>query len=236
MRKSSPDLALVRAIELAIAQEAATHASATKALNPYSEAEFRDIGAGVLVYAGVYSPFNGAYAFGLDGEPEERDAAEAQRFFADRDCSEAYWHSPLTPASLAAHWRKHFRVTQQQSIAGAAIEGENPWGNKTPGSSTPSLDDWALAFTRREKPEAKEPSLLALTKLHQAETRFYLHEESAGYTFFHRGVAWIPFPNAALSALQWRDAKEFGARWIGLGRPLGLPLLYERTRYESGEL
>lgn len=222
---------LIRLIEIAIAAEAEAHALATKELNPFSEATFREIGDGRLVYCGTQSPVHGAYGLGLDGALEERDWKMIERFFQELERPPAFWFCPLTDPDVVEDAKRFAPNSQLLPVHGSTLEGENPFGQAV-GTSEPDHGEWTLAFSRREKPGTQERSLLALTTLHQGNTRFYLGRESATYTFFHRGLALVPFPAPSLSALQWKEAKEFGAKAIVHLQPSSLPLIYERSHYE----
>jgi hypothetical protein len=226
------DSALVRQTELAIAAEAAAHAAATKTLNPFSEATVMEFGDGCLVYSGAVSEMHGAYALGLDGPLEKRDFEAIDRFFLELERPFAFWASPLTDPCTLTEMKKTAKEKRRVRMHGMPMESSSPFAEGSQGSSTPDHQAWTLAFSRMLRPEAKEPSLFALTKLHQPSTRFYLHEEQASYTFFHRGLAYIPYPAEGLSALQWQQAREFGAKAFVQAEKSRLPFLYERVLYE----
>lgn len=223
---------LVVPVELAIAFEAAAHARATAELNPLADAEALEIGAGRACYAGAFSPLNSVFGLGLEDPVEARDIREIERFYERKEKSPSYWVTPATDPSLLALLERRYRPTRVESIYGATLEGTRdlpaPRGtNKT----EPEL--WTLAFTQARDKTKREPDLWALTKLHQQETRFYFRGEGdASYTFFHRGIAWVPFVSTReLLALQWNDAHEFRARALATYAP-HFPKLYERTLYE----
>jgi hypothetical protein len=223
----------VREIELAFAAEAAAHAAAALDLNPFGEAEALELGQARAVYSGQWSPVHGAIGLGLDGPVEERDLREIERFFFRKERPAAYWVTPATDPSLAALLGRDFapvRTVKVHGCAPAAAAAELPG----PAGASRDVDHkaWTLAFTRLLDPAAQEPGLLALTKLHQKETRFYATANSASYTFFHAGVALVPAAGAhSLLALQAREAAEFRAPFFATG-PSPLPFLYERTLYE----
>lgn len=227
------NLSLVRDCELAFAAEAAAHAAATLALNPLSEAESRSFGPAEAVFTGTFSPVHGVYALGADGEEvTERDFAEIDAFFARKERAAGYWVSPLSPPDLLARIASTHRALPAQAVhiweKGAPVKLAAPAG-----SSSPDLDAWCLAFSRVINPDAREPNLLAFTKLHQRQTRFYLGEATASYTFFHSGIAVVAYPGSPeLLALQLQDAAGFGARATAVIGVKSLPRLYERTYHE----
>ena len=180
-------------VEAAFAAEAAAHARAALELNPFVEAESIELGRGRLVYAGTFSPAHGAYALGLDGPLEERDWAEIHRFFQRKEREPTFWIAPVTDLSVIEGIARTHREAARFAVHGVALNAEAPAaGSEAPGTSAPEHGAWALAFSPRENPGRREPDLLALTKMHQKETRFYLHEGAASYTFFHRGLAIVP--------------------------------------------
>lgn len=226
--------ASIRDIELAFAAEAASHACAAAELNPFGEAEVLEIGEARAVYCGQWSPVHGVFGLGLDGPVEERDVREADRFFLRKERAPAYWICPLTDSSLVELLGRDFAPTKKISVFGAALDSEHSLP-KPHGDSRPDHQAWAVTFTQLLDPQAREAGLLALTKLHQKDTRFYLGTPSAAsYTYFHRGLALVPYPSAhSLLALQMREAKEFRTPFLAsAGTASPLPLLYERTLYE----
>lgn len=220
-------------IEAAFAAEAAAHARASLDLNPFVEAEVIEQGRARLVYAGTFSPAHGAYALGLDGPVEERDWQEIHRFFQRKEREPHIYTTPFTDASVVEGMGVRYRIAGSTKVNGISLQEAKP-GPFPAGISNPEHGAWALAFSRLENPERKEPDLVAMTKMHQRETRFYLLEDGQGasYTFFHRGLAIVPFPHPPLLALQKREAEEFRCTgFICLNEP-SLPLLYERTHHE----
>lgn len=230
------DLGLIREIELTIAKEAKAHADAVSALNPYSEAESLSLGSAEAVYSGATSPIHGVFAFALDGPIEERDWQEVERFFLRKERSPAFWCSPASDPSLLAFLRSGFVETKKVPVHGFRFGAQEISELGLPeklGSSTPNLEEWALTFSKRERPGAKEPNLFALTKMHQREIRFYLSGHSASYTFFQDGIAFVPHVgDSALLALQIDEAKQFKSASFAVLGNSSLPFLYERTLYE----
>lgn len=219
-------------IEAAIAAEAAAHARAALDLNPFVEAEVVEFGRGRLVYAGTFSPVHGVYGAGLDGPLEEREWQEIHRFFQRKEREADFWTAPFTDPSVAEGLAARYRVARAEKVHGVAL-GASPGGEFPAGSSNPEHGAWALTFSRRENPARKEPDLVATTKIHQRETRFYLlGEEAASYTFFQNGIALIPFPDERLLPLQRREAEEFKCTALVTLGASSLPLLYERTLHE----
>lgn len=221
---------LLRPIEFALAAEAAQHALATAELNPLSDAECLAIGNARAVYAGVFSPVNGIWALGLDGPVEERDLREIERFFARKEAQARFWVTPETDPSLLDFLRGRWKPVQTESIYGAKLSDESALPDPF-GTNAPEPNSWTEAFSRARG--KSETDLLALTKLHQKETRFYEGRNSASYTFFHHGVAWAPFAeDKSLLSLQWKDAREFKAHSFAT-YSAHLPKLYERTLYDA---
>lgn len=218
--------------EAALAAEAAAHARATAELNPYSEAEAEEFGAGFLVYSGSLSPVHGAYGLGLSEPLEERDFAAVERFFARKERPAAFWATPFTDPSLLERLAHTHRPTRRERLHGLALEAGAPEPQRAAGSSTPEHGLWALAFSRATNPKRREPDLFSLTKVHQRETRFYLHGEAASYTYFHRGIALVPSPAAGTLALQEKEARGFRATALVVVNEPSLPLLYERILHE----
>lgn len=220
-------------IEAALAAEAAAHARAAGGLNPYLESEVIEQGRARLVYAGTFSPAHGAYGLGLDGPVEERDWQEIHRFFQRKEREADIYTAPFTDPSVFEALDNRYRIGAVAKVNGMKL-GAAPAEAFPEGISNPEHGAWALAFSRRENPARTEPDLVATTKMHQKETRFYLLEngEGASYTFFHRGLAIVPFPHPRLLALQKREAEEFKClALICLNEP-SLPLLYERAHHE----
>lgn len=223
---------LIRELETAFAAEAAAHARATAALNSLSEAEALELGRARAVYCGSFSSVHGVIGLGLDGPVEDRDLAQIEAFFARKERPAHYWICPATDSSLREFLGKDFREETTQRVHARALAAESPFSAKPLGTSTPDFKEWTIAFARADNPKAKEPSLLSFTKIHQRETRFYLSPESASYTFFSQGIALVPNPgDLRLLALQWNEAKDFGAKVFATLAPSALPLLYERKLF-----
>jgi hypothetical protein len=164
---------------------------------------------------------------------EKKEYEAIDRFFLELERAAAHWISPLTDPDFLANVNKHAKEKQRVKMHGLRLEGGNPFAAEPQGGSTPDHREWTLAFSRAQRPGAKEPSLFALTKLHQASTRFYLNGAEASYTFFHRGLALVPHPaGPSLSALQWQEARDFGAKAFVQAESSALPFLYERVLYE----
>lgn len=229
-----------RNLEFAFAAEMAAHCAAAAELNPYAEAECLELGAGRAVYCGAWSPVHGVAGLGLDGPVEPRDLAEVERFFHRKERAPAFWLCPETDPSLAELLGRDYRATRTVAVHGIGLGEALPLPEAS-GTSKPDPNAWALDFTRALDPGASEPGLLALTKLHQKDTRYYSGmAQAASYTYFHGGIAMVPAPSAhSLLALQARDAKEWGASFLATARAIVssdnasvLPLVYERTLYE----
>ena len=225
----------IATIETALAFEAATHAAAALDLNPFGEAEVLELGGARAVYSGQWSPVHGVIGLGLEGPVEACDLQEIERFFSKKERAAAYWITPATHPSLLERLGTDFHLVRKVPVHGAAL-GTGPLGLPTEsGHSQPDHRDWALAFSQVLDPYAKEPGLVALTKLHQRETRFYLGQGNAGasYTFFHAGLGLVPVPSAhSLLALQAREAADYCCAFFATGALSPLPFLFERTLYE----
>lgn len=231
---SSPSAAradrdLVLRIESALAAEAAAHARAALELNPFGEAEALELGHARAVYSGQWSPVHGVFALGLEGEVTERDLAEIDRFYFRKERPVAYWITPETDPSLLALLERDFAPTRKVPMHGTPLAGWEP-GATTGVSAGVDHRQWSLAFTQTLDPAAREPGLLALTKLHQKETRFYM-EANASYTYFRGGLALVTVPTSLL-ALQAKEARDYACDFIAIAGVSGLPFLYERTLYE----
>jgi hypothetical protein len=221
-----------REVEAALASEAAAHATAALELNPFGEAEAIELGSARAVYSGQWSPVHGVFGLGLDGPVEERDLREVERFFQRKERPPAFWLTPATDPSVAERLGRDYHATRRVPVHGCA-----PAATDLPAAAGASREidhaAWSLAFTRLLDPAANAPGLLALTKLHQKDTRFYLGAPGASYTYFHAGVALVPAPGPhSLLALQAREAAEFRCSLIATAAASPLPLLYERTLYE----
>jgi hypothetical protein len=212
-----------RRIESAIAAEAVAHAEAAAELNPYGEAESLEVGAASLVYSGSLSPVHGVFALGLGGCPDERDWQEIDKFFSRKERPPAFWLTPFTDPAVSDRLKHSHRPTRTVAVRALSLP-QDPAPPPDAALSGPDHQAWSAAFGR------KHQELLALTKLHQRNTRFYLQETEASYTFFHQGVALIPFPAAALLPLQRKEC--FHSKEIVVIGEADLPLLYERTLYE----
>lgn len=221
----------LRDVEIALAAEAAAHARAALELNPYLDAEARELGSAWLVYAGTFSPVHGVFGLGLDGPIEERDWDEIHRFFQRKEREPYYWTTPFTDPSVLEGLARTHRATRVVSVHGIDLAAA-PATAMPEGSSTPEHGAWSLAFARRENPARTEADLFALTKLHQKETRFYLHGEAASYTFFSRGIALIPPVDLRTLPLQQREAEEFKSTALITLNDSTYPKLYERTLHE----
>lgn len=230
-----------RNIEFAFAAEMAAHCAAAAELNPYAEAECLELGDARAVYCGAWSPVHGVCGLGLDGPVEERDLAEVERFFHRKERPPAFWLCPATDPSLGKLLARDYRLTRTVAVHGIGLAQSSLPLPEPMGNNKPDLNAWALDFTHFLDPGAKEPGLLALTKLHQKDTRFYSGlGQAASYTFFSRGIALVPAPSAhSLLALQAREAGKWGAAYLAAARALVtsenasvLPLVYERTLYE----
>lgn len=224
----------LREIEFAFAAEAAAHAAAAAELNPFNDAESLELGDARAVYSGQWSPVHGVFGLGLDGPVEERDLREVEKFFFKKERSAAYWITPQTDPSLAALLGRDFSPTRKIPVHGTSLPGADFPLPDPSGSSKPDHNEWALAFTQLLDPASKEAGLIALTKLHQKDTRFYLSEHAASYTFFHRGMSLVPYAaSQTLLALQIKEAQDFRTTYIAAtGAASPLPLLYERILYE----
>jgi hypothetical protein len=221
-------------IEAAIAAEAAAHAEAAADLNPFGEAEARELGRARLVYSGAYAPVHGVYGLGLDGPVENRDWEEIERFFAKKERAPHFWLTPFTEPSVSAHLVSTHRLILRQNVRGwLTLPPATETGPHDPYLNGPDHAAWCLAFTRARNPAANEPDLLALTKLHQKNTRFYLEGEAASYTFFHSGVALVPSAHPALLDAQKKDAIAFrSSAFVVMGEGIAAPELYERILHE----
>lgn len=197
-------------VETIVAEEACRHAEAVAALNPYSEAEWISIGNTRCVYAGASSPIFGVYSFHEENW-EEREWKELERFFALKERAPSFWVTPLTPKDLLDRISKTHRCTLEESISMAEIAPmEKSAGTNIP---IPDLDRWAILFSQRENPNAKEASYLSAVKLHQKESRFYENGKEASYTFFANGYAYVPYPAPSLRDWQFQQAREFRAKF-----------------------
>ena len=208
-------------VEAAIAAEAAAHAEAAAALNPYCEAEAVALGRAQLVYSGAVSPVHGVYGLGLDGPPEEADWREIRKFFSAKDRPAAFWITPFTDRAVAEEIKATHRPTRSVAVRGLALP--QPAGKPVREAflSGPDHNAWAKAFGES----------LAFVKLHQRHTRFFLEGDAASYTFFHLGIALIPHPAAAVLPRQERET--FHSNAIVVMGEAGLPLLYERVLHEQ---
>ena len=215
-------------IEAVIALEAAEHAMAVAALNPYSEAEVLELGAGRAVYCGSFSPVHGCYALGFE-ELEEKDFRQIETFFLRKERAPTFWTVPKTSPSLFSFLQENFRPTKVQAIHGKELKALE--AAPIPLDRGLDLGEWALAFSRGENPAAKEPGLLASVKLHQKNIRFYLENGKASYTYFAEGIAYIPFPEPSLLPLQEKEAAQFRCHFLISPSP-HFPKLYERTLHE----
>ena len=215
------------AIESAIAAEAAAHAAASFALNSYGEAECVEMGSARLVYSGSFSSTHGVFALGLDGPVEERDFLEIERFFARKERPAVYWVTPFTDPSLKEFLRQGHRAIRTELVRGLTPSSPKDLP-ADPFLSGPDHGAWSLGFAKAIDPTAKEPNLLAVTKLHQKNTRFYLAEGGASYTFFHQGIALVPHPDAATWNLQLNEAAGFHSKSVvAIGGGDQIPFLYE---------
>jgi hypothetical protein len=235
------DLELVTAIEGAVAAEAAAHARATFELNHLSEAESLELGNARSVFTGSFSSIHGVFGLGLDGYIENQDFEMIEKFFLKKERSPAYWICPATDPSLKEFLGLRYKATKTQQVHAAKFSDylASPSGQPSPfgkpsGTSTPDFQEWMVTFAQGDNPKATEPSLISFTKIHQKETRFYAHAGTASFTFFHRGIALVPNPpSPRLLALQWEEARDFGAKVFATLAPSALPLLYERTLFEA---
>lgn len=195
-------------IEAALAEEAAAHARASAELNSFGEAEAVEMGNARLVYSGVFSSVHGVYGLGLDGPAEERDWAEIERFFQRKERAPIYYATPFTDPSVAARLATTHRLARTEKVSGWMLgNGETMHEAYLSG---PDHGEWSLAFARLRNPSAKEADLLSATKIHQKNTRFYLQAGAASYTFFHRGIALVPYPaGMSLLKLQKKEAEAF---------------------------
>ena len=233
-----------RALEAAFAAEMAAHCAAAAELNPYAEAESLELGTARAVYCGAWSPVHGVAGLGLDGPVEARDLAEVERFFHRKERAPAFWICPETDPSLLELIRRDYHETRKVAVHGISLKEVEASLPAAAGSSKPDLTSWALEFTRALDPGAREPGLLALTKLHQKDTRYYqsivapsaLLDAAAGeasYTFVHHGIALVPAPSSlSLLALQAAEAKEWNLAFLAACHEKSLPLVYERSLYE----
>lgn len=236
-------------IEAALAEEAAAHARASAELNSFGEAEAVEAGNARLVYSGVFSLVHGVFGLGLDGPAEDRDWAEIERFFQRKERAPFYYLTPFTDPTIATHIHLTHRIARTERICGWMLEGEGQAVHDAY-LSGPDHGEWSLAFARLRNPGAKEADLLSATKLHQKNTRFYLQAGAASYTFFHRGIAVVPYPaGLSLLKLQKKEAEAFRCKaFVVMGMSPSThsgdtspnvgtsdslpPLLYERKVYE----
>jgi len=220
------------ALESAFAAEAAAHAAACFALNSYGEAECVELGSARLVYSGSFSPTHGVFGLGLDGPVEERDFLEIDRFFTRKERPAVYWVTSFTDPSLREYLRHGYRAIRTELVRG--VTPSSPKNLPAdPFLSGPDHGAWSLGFAKALDPAAKEPNLLAVTKLHQKNTRFYLAEGGASYTFFHQGIALVPHPHPATWGLQLNEAAGFHCKSMAaIGGGDDIPFLYERILYE----
>ena len=211
---------LQSAVERAIAAEAAAHAEAVLALNPYSEADFLELGCALAVYSGVASPWNALYGDLFSLEP--RDWDHVKKFFSERDAHCLAWGTEKFPVPA-----------KKMETMLVYAETLSPMTNKVPPAENIPPETWPLLFTQERRPESLAPDFLAALKFQQRETRFYAQNKAASYTFFHGGVAWVPFPaEHSLLELQKRDAGNFGCRFFATTAPGFSPFAFERTLYE----
>lgn len=224
---------LIREIEIAIAAEAAAHAKATHELNHLSEAESLELGAARAVFTGSFSSVHGVIGLGLDGYIENSDFEMIERFYQKKERAPFFWICPATDPSLREFLGNRFHETGKQVVHAMKLDpaATSPFGAAPP-FSPPDFQEWTIDFAKMDNPQATQPSLASFTKIHQKDTRFYSHAGTASYTFFHRGVALVPNPaSQRLLALQWQEAKDFGAKVFATLAPSALPLLYERKLF-----
>ncbi len=219
-------------IETALAFEAAAHAAAALDLNPFGEAESLELGDARAVYSGQWSPVHGVFGLGLDGPVTAQDLREIERFFFKKERAPAFWITPSTDPSLLELLGRDYQPTRRVPVHGSA-----PGDVELPPPSGHSRDvdhrAWALAFTQLLDPGAQEPGLLALTKLHQRDSRFYLGNNTASYTYFHAGLALVTAPPThTLLALQAKEATDFKCTFLATSGTSPLPPLYVRTLHE----
>jgi hypothetical protein len=219
--------ASISEIEQAIALEAVAHAEALASLNPYSEAEWIEIGNTKLVYTGVTSSVFGAYNFATDEIWEEREWLELERFFSRKERSPHFWVSPLTAPECIERIKHTHKITKKQKVFGLELKPREEFEEKLP-----DLDNWGILFSKLQNPQATEASFLALIKLHQKNTRFYENELEGSYTFFHSGIALSPYPSERLSAYQQASAEKFQCKMYCELEHSSLPTVYERILYE----
>lgn len=225
---------LIRDLEEVLALEAEAHARATLELNPYSEAESLDLGTMRAIYTGAISSVHGVFATGLDGDFEERDLKEIERFFSKKERAPLFWASPATHPTWLEYLEKNAKKIATQRVHGAALKDFMVPANAS-GNNKPDFTRWALSFTRLRNPTAKEPDLISQIKMHQKNTRYYLDEKNslATFTFFEKGLAFSSHKASdELFSLQLKDAKEFSAKYFFTNRESSLPFLYERNLYE----
>lgn len=250
-------------LEMVVADEACRHAEAVAAINPYSEAEWISIGNTKCVYAGASSSIFGVYAF-QESDWEEREWQDLERFFQRKERTPNFWVTNNTPAYLLDRISNSHRCSRVEQIFVRTCYQEKATTNTIANTSNPisnavshekealagysnsfplaDLDRWALLFSQKDTPSAKEPSYLASVKLHQKEIRFYENSKEASYTFFSSGYAYVPFVSESLREEQFRQAQSFRARFY-LERssqeknpnPLGkndFEFVFERKLYE----
>jgi hypothetical protein len=214
-------------IEQAIADEAVAHVEAVASLNPYAEAEWIEIGNSKLVYTGVTSSVFGAYNFAVDEIWEEREWLELERFFSRKERAPNFWVNPLSNPACIERIQSTHKITKKQKVFALELKTREGFEEKLP-----DLEKWGILFSKLQNPEAREASFLALIKLHQKNTRFYENQMEGSYTFFHSGIALVPFPAPALSATQQASAEKFQCKIYCELDHSNLPLLYERILYE----
>lgn len=209
--------------EITLAEEAAAYARACLELHPYGEAEVLDLGTAKAVFSGLHSPIHGVYALGLDSEVDPKDIEEIEAFYSRKERTSAFWLTPFTDASLLA-LLKNYRPTKKEKVYAIPFSQA-----KSPEHLPPDLEQWPLLYTQ-QRTGATQPDFLALAKLHQKNTRFYLQDGAAAYTFFHQGVALLQGATSAFP-MQSAEAKKFSCTTCITTESVG-DFLYERTLYE----
>jgi hypothetical protein len=223
------EVALCREVEAALRAEAVDFAAASRDLNPYGEAEAREIAGAWAIYCGQFSETHGI--FGWEFAPEPRELEAALRFFQDKERALAFWVTSFADRSLRDWAREVGRPLRTETVYCLRLKSSGQ--ESLSAASTPNLETWPLAFTRARNPAATEADLLALTKLHQRNTRFSAADGFGSYTYFHLGSAWIPFLHPALFSAQRQEAEHFRAPWLATASDFGeIPRLYERILYE----
>ncbi|MCO5143034.1 MAG: hypothetical protein M9962_08095 [Oligoflexia bacterium] len=199
----------IHSYEIALGKEASVYSASLSQINPYSETEVINFGSSLVVYLGTSHQTHGAFGFGIDSF-DEKLFLEIIQFCQKKERS-AYFRIHPEVCEEA----KEEIISRGTKVFSQTYSSKSPSQDNSTNLALVDLNLWPLHYTKTLNRNAKEASLDATVISQQKQTRWYIEQNHASYTFFTDAMAIIPHgKNPHLLAYQESDAKKWGTQKI----------------------